>query len=91
MWGGRFEGGPAELMRAINSSIGTDKRLWREDVDASLVHAGMLVDTEESTVRAWEAGLRDEGERGRDEVVRLREQQHVVYRQPLFDHDSIKA
>jgi argininosuccinate lyase len=45
MWGGRFEGGPAELMRSINSSIGTDKRLWREDVDASLVHAGMLRET----------------------------------------------
>ena len=35
MWGGRFEGGPADLMRSINSSIGTDKRLWREDVAAS--------------------------------------------------------
>jgi argininosuccinate lyase len=42
MWGGRFEGGPADLMRAINSSIGTDKRLWREDVEASRAHAAML-------------------------------------------------
>ena len=42
MWGGRFQGGPAELMRAINSSIGTDKRLWREDVFASRAHAAML-------------------------------------------------
>ena len=42
MWGGRFEGGPAELMRAINSSIGTDKRLWREDIAASRAHAAML-------------------------------------------------
>jgi argininosuccinate lyase len=42
MWGGRFEGGPAELMRSINSSIGTDKRLWREDVEASRAHAAML-------------------------------------------------
>ena len=42
MWGGRFSGGPAELMRAINASIGTDKRLWREDVEASRAHAAML-------------------------------------------------
>ena len=42
MWGGRFAGGPAELMRAINSSIATDKRLWREDIAASRAHAAML-------------------------------------------------
>ena len=42
MWGGRFEGGPAELMRAINSSIGVDKRLWREDIAGSRAHAAML-------------------------------------------------
>ncbi|HVL78999.1 MAG TPA: argininosuccinate lyase [Sphingomicrobium sp.] len=42
MWGGRFASGPAELMRAINSSIGIDKRLWREDIFASRAHAAML-------------------------------------------------
>ncbi|WP_309661796.1 argininosuccinate lyase [Sphingomonas sp.] len=42
MWGGRFGGGPAEVMRAINSSIATDKRIWREDVAASRAHAAML-------------------------------------------------
>ncbi len=42
MWGGRFDGGPAELMRAINSSIAIDKRLWREDLAASRAHAAML-------------------------------------------------
>ena len=42
MWGGRFAGGPAELMRAINSSIATDKRIWREDIAASRAHAAML-------------------------------------------------
>jgi argininosuccinate lyase len=42
MWGGRFQGGPAGLMRAINSSIGTDKRLWREDLAGSRAHAAML-------------------------------------------------
>ena len=42
MWGGRFAGGPAELMREINSSIATDKRIWREDIAASRAHAAML-------------------------------------------------
>ncbi len=42
MWGGRFEGGPAAVMRAINASIAIDKRLWREDVAASRAHVAML-------------------------------------------------
>ena len=42
MWGGRFGGGPAELMREINSSIAIDKRIWREDIAASRAHAAML-------------------------------------------------
>ena len=42
MWGGRFEGGPAAVMREINASIGVDKRLWREDIQASRAHAAML-------------------------------------------------
>jgi argininosuccinate lyase len=42
MWGGRFAGGPAAVMREINASIAVDKRLWREDIAASRVHAAML-------------------------------------------------
>ncbi|HEY0413076.1 MAG TPA: argininosuccinate lyase [Allosphingosinicella sp.] len=42
MWGGRFKGGPSALMREINASIGFDKRLWREDIKASLAHVVML-------------------------------------------------
>ena len=42
MWGGRFVGGPAAVMRAINASIAVDKRLWREDIAASKAHAAML-------------------------------------------------
>ena len=44
MWGGRFAGGPAAIMRDINASIAVDKRLWREDIAASKAHAAMLVD-----------------------------------------------
>ncbi|MBZ6378104.1 argininosuccinate lyase [Pacificimonas flava] len=42
MWGGRFGSGPAAIMQEINASIGTDKRMWREDLDGSRAHADML-------------------------------------------------
>ena len=43
MWGGRFAGKPAELMQAINVSIGFDQRLWRQDLAGSRAHADMLL------------------------------------------------
>lgn len=42
MWGGRFSSGPSELMAKINASIDFDKRLFRQDISASKVHATML-------------------------------------------------
>jgi argininosuccinate lyase len=43
MWGGRFAGGPAEIMQRINVSIGFDKRLYAEDIQGSKAHCAMLV------------------------------------------------
>jgi argininosuccinate lyase len=43
-WGGRFRGAASDLMTRINASIGFDKRLWREDIEASKAHAAMLRD-----------------------------------------------
>ena len=45
MWGGRFEVGPDEIMEKINASIGFDKRLYRQDIEASRAHAEMLAAT----------------------------------------------
>ena len=42
IWGGRFERRPAELMQAINVSIGVDRRLWAQDLRGSRAHAAML-------------------------------------------------
>ena len=42
LWGGRFEGGPAEIMARINASIGFDKRLYQQDITASKAHCEML-------------------------------------------------
>jgi argininosuccinate lyase len=44
MWGGRFSVKPAELMQAINVSIGFDRRLAAEDIRGSLAHAAMLAE-----------------------------------------------
>src|SRR6202047_1800782 len=43
LWGGRFAGGPAEIMRRINASIEFDKRLYAEDIAGSKAHSAMLV------------------------------------------------
>ena len=42
MWGGRFEAGPAAIMREITPSIDFDKRLWAEDLAGSKAHVRML-------------------------------------------------
>ena len=42
LWGGRFAGGPAAVMRDINASIPFDKRLWQQDIAGSKAHVAML-------------------------------------------------
>ncbi len=42
MWGGRFAALPSDALQAINASIGTDQKMWREDIDGSIAHSNML-------------------------------------------------
>jgi argininosuccinate lyase len=42
MWGGRFSSRPADVMQAINVSIGIDRRLWAQDLAGSRAHCRML-------------------------------------------------
>ncbi|HEY5209977.1 MAG TPA: argininosuccinate lyase [Stellaceae bacterium] len=42
-WGGRFAGGPAEIMQRINVSLDIDRRLYAQDIAGSLAHCAMLV------------------------------------------------
>ncbi len=42
IWGGRFRGGPSDLMQEINASITFDKALYAEDIQGSKAHAQML-------------------------------------------------
>ncbi|MCD0444696.1 argininosuccinate lyase [Glycomyces sp. A-F 0318] len=52
LWGGRFTGGPAAALEALNASIGFDWRLAPYDLKASKAHARVL----------HRAGLLDAGE-----------------------------
>ena len=42
LWGGRFAGGPAPELEAVNRSITTDLRLWPYDIELSAAWAGAL-------------------------------------------------
>lgn len=53
LWGGRFQAGASDLMQEFNESFSLDKRLWSQDITASIAHVKMLGDckiisTEES-------------------------------------------
>lgn len=43
LWGGRFDAAPADALRALNNSIGTDLRLWPHDIRLSKAWAKALV------------------------------------------------
>ena len=42
LWHGRFDGDPAEVLRALNDSLPFDRRMFREDIAGSRAHAAML-------------------------------------------------
>lgn len=66
LWGGRFEGGPAPSLDELNRSLPVDRRMWREDIEASrawvqaLLRAGILTAAEAA---ALDGGLLRVGER----------------------------
>ncbi|WP_028273626.1 argininosuccinate lyase [Atopococcus tabaci] len=44
LWGGRFQATTSELMQEFNESFSLDKRIWYEDITASIAHVTMLGD-----------------------------------------------
>ncbi|MDE2126391.1 MAG: argininosuccinate lyase [Armatimonadetes bacterium] len=42
LWSGRIQGDQDALFLRLNNSLPIDCRLWREDIQASIAHAGML-------------------------------------------------
>jgi argininosuccinate lyase len=60
-WGGRFEKQTDPRVEQFSSSVHVDRRLWRQDIRASLAHARMLVRQEiltQTEGEQLEAGLR---------------------------------
>ena len=45
LWGGRFTGATDPLMEKFNASIGSDRRMWREDIEGSQAYARALSKT----------------------------------------------
>lgn len=82
-WGGRFAGGPSEIMQAINASIGFDKALWRQDIAGSLAHAamlahvGLLSSEDETAIRNGLNQIGQEIEAGRFEFSEALEDIHM--------------
>lgn len=87
LWGGRFAEGPGALMQQINASIEVDKRLWREDIEASRAHAQMLVKTgiiSKQDGKAIDQGLQ--------QITAEIEQGHFTFSADLEDiHMNIEA
>ena len=66
LWGGRFEGGMAPDMEPLNRSLGSDFRLWREDLRGSRAWARALLGAgviDEGEYRELTEGLAGVGER----------------------------
>ncbi len=83
MWGGRFSAGPDAIMEEINASIGFDKRLFRQDIAASIAHANMLAKTgiitskDKDAIVAGLAELENDIEGGNFEFSRALEDIHM--------------
>lgn len=45
-WGGRFERFGGRLLEEFGASLDVDKRMWSEDIRASIAHARMLADND---------------------------------------------
>lgn len=61
LWGGRFAAGPAPSLEELNRSLPVDRRLWREDIEASRAWVQALARADVLTVaeaRALDTGLR---------------------------------
>lgn len=59
LWGGRFQAAASELMQEFNESFSMDKRLWSQDINASIAHVKMLGDcqiiTSDESIKLQEA------------------------------------
>ena len=91
LWGGRFTKQTDEAVKAFNDSIGFDKRLYRQDIEGSMVHARMLgkqgiltPEDCEAIVKGWQ-GILDDIECGKMEITSEYEDIHSFVEANLID------
>lgn len=66
LWHGRFAGGPAEALQALNDSLPFDRRMFREDIAGSRAHVtmlatvGLLTDAERDQILSALATIEEE-------------------------------
>ncbi len=86
-WGGRFEKDTDEMVEEFSESISVDKRLYKQDIRASIAHAEMLADRDllsQSELAEIREALRD--------IERSIEEGTFEFRVPLEDiHMNIEA
>ena len=91
LWGGRFTKQTDEAVKAFNDSIGFDKRLYRQDIEGSLVHARMLGKQGILTAEDCEAiekglqGILSDLESGKMEITSEYEDIHSFVEANLID------
>jgi argininosuccinate lyase len=86
-WGSRFQGGTHPLAEAYTLSLPVDRRLWREEIAASIAHARML-----GRQRIIPQGDARAIVRGLQQIEREIEQERFPWRDRLEDvHTNVEA
>src|SRR3990172_10251857 len=86
-WGSRFKDTTHPLAESYTSSLAVDRRLWREDIAASIAHARML-GTQRIIKRADATAI----VRGLEDIRREIEREKFPWRDALEDvHTNIEA
>src|SRR5579862_481603 len=87
MWGGRFAAEPDAIMADINTSIDVDRKLYRQDIQASRAHAEML--EEQGIISAQDA---QEIVHGLDTILSEIEGEKFEFKRALEDiHMNVEA
>ena len=82
-WGGRFSTAPADITQRINTSVGFDRRLWRQDIAGSRAHAAMLAhvgiigQSDQAAIDAGLSGIAADIEAGRFDFSDALEDVHM--------------
>ncbi len=84
LWAGRFDGGPAEALQALNDSLPFDRRMFAQDIAGSRAHVtmlsevGILTDDERNKILGALDEVEDEMASGRFEPASGDEDIHTA-------------